>query len=417
MMRLILVLVLGGAITVNAQEVRLSDCWQKAEQTYPRAKDRQDYEQIANLKISNLKTAYLPKVDANAQATYQSDVTHMDLSNIPIKGFSIASPDKDQYKLTVDLSQLIWDGGQVTASRKLELAGLAADNMQVAVDLYALKGRVTQLFYGIVLKKQQMKIQEALKADLMQKLSKTSSGVRNGAVLKANELLLKAEIVKLNQEMASTESDRNGLIDALAVLVGSTISYSSNFVWDEAPSAGGQRPEFELFKSQKARLDVANDLYTAKRMPKVSAFGQVGYGKPALNMFNNSFDSFYYVGVKATWNIFDWNSTKRDRQTLRFQQNMVDTRQAMFEQSQKVELAQESKSLSKYENLLNTDEEVIAAREEVAKLYSVMYDNGAIDAADYVGRQTELKQAELNREMHKVMLAFSRVNVNIINGK
>jgi len=46
-----------------------------------------------------------------------------------------------------------------------------------------------------------------------------------------------------------------------------------------------------------------------------------------------------------------------------------------------------------------------------------MYDNGAIDAADYVGRQTELKQAELNREMHKVMLAFSRVNVNIINGK
>lgn len=417
MMRLILVLILGGAISANAQEVRLSDCWQKAEQTYPRAKDRQDYEQIANLKVSNLKTAYLPRVDANAQATYQSDVTHMDLSKLPVPGFSIASPDKDQYKLTVDLSQLIWDGGQVTASRKLELAGLAADNMQVAVDLYALKGRVTQLFYGVILKKQQIKIQEALKADLMQKLSKTSSGVRNGAVLKVNELLLKAEIVKLNQEMASTESDRNGLIDALAVLVGSTIPYSSNFVWDEAPSAGGQRPEFELFKSQKARLDVADELYTAKRMPKVSAFGQVGYGKPALNMFNSNFDSFYYVGVKATWNIFDWNSTKRDRQTLRFQQNMVDTRQAMFEQVQKMELAQESKSLSKYENLLKTDEELIAAREEVAKLYSVMYDNGAIDAADYVGRQTELKQAELNREMHKVMLAFSRVNVNIINGK
>jgi outer membrane protein TolC len=361
--------------------------------------------------------AYLPKVDANAQATYQSDVTHMDLSNIPIKGFSIASPDKDQYKLTVDLSQLIWDGGQVSASRKLELAGLAADNMQVAVDLYALKGRVTQLFYGIVLKKQQLKIQETLKADLLQKLSKTSSGVRNGAVLKANELLLKAEVVKLNQEMTSTESDKNGLIDALAVLVGSTISYSSNFVWDEAPSTGGLRPEFDLFKSQKARLDVANEFYTAKRMPKVSAFGQLGYGKPALNMFNNSFDSFYYVGVRATWNIFDWNSTKRDRQTLRFQQNMVDTRQEMFEQAQKMELAQESKSLSKYENLLKTDEELIAAREEVAKSYSVMYDNGAIDAADYVGRQTELKQAELNREMHKVMLAFSRVNINIINGK
>jgi len=395
----------------------LVDCWQKAEQNYPRAKDSQNYEQIASLKVANLKTAYLPRVDANAQATYQSDVTHMDLSKLPIPGLSIPSPDKDQYKLTVDLSQLIWDGGQVSASKKLELAGLAADNMQVAVDLYALKGRVTQLFYGIVLKKQQLKIQEALKYDLMQKLSKTSAGVRNGAVLKANELLLKASIVNIEQEMASTESDKNGLIDALTVLVGSSISYSTDFIWDDAPSAGEQRPEFDLFKSQKAKIDVANDLYTAKRMPKVMAFGQLGYGKPALNMFNNGFDSFYYVGVRATWNIFDWNSTKRDRQTLRLQQKMVDNRQAMFEQSQKVELAQESKSLSKYENLLKTDEDLIAIREEVAKSYSVMYDNGAINAADYVGRQTELKQAELNREMHKVMLAFSRLNINIINGK
>lgn len=417
MIRLILVFIFGGVLSVKAQEVRLTDCWQKAKQNYPRAKDRLDYEQIANLRVSNLKTAYLPKIDANAQATYQSDVTHMDLSKLPVPGLSIPSPDKDQYKLTVDLSQLIWDGGQVSASRKLELAGLAADNMQVAVDLYALKGRVTQLYYGVIIKKQQLKIQEALKANLEQKLSKTSSGVRNGAVLKANELLLKAEIVKLNQDMASTESDKDGLIDALSVLVGSSIPYSSDFIWDEAPSAGELRPEFELFQLQKARLDVVNDLYIAKRMPKVSAFGQVGYGKPALNMFNSSFDSFYYVGVRATWNIFDWSSTKRDKQTLRLRQNMVDTRQAMFEQSQKMELMQESKSLSKYENLLKTDEELIAVREEVAKSYSVMYDNGAIDAADYVGRQTELKQAELNREMHKVMLAFSKVNINIINGK
>jgi outer membrane protein TolC len=417
MIRLTLIFVLGFVGVANAQELQLADCWRKAEQNYPRAKDRQEYEQIANLRVGNFATAYLPKIDANAMATYQSDVTHLDLSKMPIPGMNVAAPDKDQYKLSIDLSQLIWDGGQTAASKKMELAGLAADNSQVAVDLYMLKGRVAQLFYGIVLKNQQVKTQETLKVDLLQKLAKTSSGVRNGAVLKSNELLLQSEIIRIGQEIASTTSDRNGMVDALAILVGEQIPYTISLAWEFTPSVGGLRPEYELFTSQKNRIELANELYSAKRMPKVAAFGQLGYGRPSLNMFNSSFDSFYYVGVKASWNIFDWNSTKRDRQVLRFQQNMVDNRQAMFEQQQKMELAQESKSSQKYEALLKSDEELVAARGEVAKAYSVMYDNGAIDAADYVGRVTEQKQAELNREMHRVLLSFSKVNINIINGK
>lgn len=417
MVRYVVLFVLGMAASAHAQEVRLGYCWQKAEQSSPRLRDRMSNEEINRLKVANIKTAYLPRVDANAQATYQSDVTHMDLSKLPVQGLSIASPDKDQYKLTVDLSQLIWDGGQSDASRRLEVASLAADNMQISVDLYALKGRVAQLFYSIVLKDQQLKVQEALKTDLMQKLSKVASGVRSGAVLKANELLLKAEIVKLEQEMLSAKSDRAGLIDALSVLIGEPLSASSSFVLDPSLSVDASRPEFDFFKLQKDRIDVADELLTARRMPKLAAFGQLGYGKPALNMFNNQFDSFYIVGFKATWNIFDWNATKRDRQTLRLQQGMVDTRQALFEQSQKMELAQESKSISKYGSLIEQDEVLIAARKEVALSYSVMYDNGAIDAADYVARQTELKQAELNLELHRVLLSFAKVNISIINGK
>jgi hypothetical protein len=229
--------------------------------------------------------------------------------------------------------------------------------------------------------------------------------------------LLRSEILKLTQEINGAENEINGLIDALSILVGEPISRIAEFVWVDVAMSEISRPEYMLFQKQKDRIEILNENYTSKRMPKIAAFGQVGYGKPGLNMFSTSFDPFYIVGLKASWNIFDWNSTKRDRQSLRLQQNMVDTRQAMFEISQKMELAQESSTVAKYESLLKTDEELITVRQEVAKAYSVMYDNGAIDAADYVGRQTELKQAELNREMHRVMLSFSKVNINIIKGK
>lgn len=417
MLRFILFLLFWGASIAYSQDVRLLQCWEKAEQNYPRARDREDYERIANLRVKNYRAVYLPKVDVNAQVTYQSDVTHLNASKIPIPNFNIGSPAKDQYKLTADISQLIWDGGAAKASEKLEMASLYADKQQVEVDLYNLKGRVAQLFYSVALKREQIKLQRALKADLDQKMKRTISGVRNGATLKANELLLRSEILKLTQEIDGAENEINGLIDALSILVGEPISRIAEFVWVDIAMAEISRPEYMLFQKQKDRIEMLNETYTSKRMPKIAAFGQVGYGKPGLNMFSTSFDPFYIVGLKASWNIFDWNSTKRDRQSLRLQQSMVDTRQSMFEISQKMELAQESSTVAKYESLLKTDEELITARQEVAKAYSVMYDNGAIDAADYVGRQTELKQAELNREMHRVMLSFSKVNINIIKGK
>lgn len=419
MQRFICTSIVALFLVANAygQEVRLQECWDKATMNYPRARDKADYEQIANLKVKNAEIAYFPKIDLNAQGSYQSDVTHVDASKIPIPNFNLGSPAKDQYKLTVDVSQLIWDGGATKAAKSLEVASLTADQQQVEVDLYTLKGRVAQLFYGIALKVEQQKLQNALLADLQEKIRKTASAVKQGASLKANELLLKAEIIRVEQDIASTQSDCKGLVDALAILVGEPISYNASFIWTENSSVEIPRPEFALFQRQKEKIEVLNSAYKAQRLPKITAFGQAGYGSPGLNMFSTGFDPFYVVGVKASWNIFDWNSTKNSRQVLKIQQQMVDSRLSVFELTQQMDMAQESKSITKYEGLLKQDELLVEARAEVAKTYSVMYDNGAIDAADYVGRVTELRQAELNREMHRVMLSFSKVNVSIIKGK
>lgn len=63
---------------------------------------------VYGLRKANIMINYLPKVNFNAEATWQSDVTKV---NIPMPGISIPPPHNDNYKLTIDVSQLIWDGG------------------------------------------------------------------------------------------------------------------------------------------------------------------------------------------------------------------------------------------------------------------------------------------------------------------
>jgi hypothetical protein len=58
------------------------------------------------LEIEAINKAKLPKIDLNAQATYQSDVTSLPIS---LPNVTVNPPNKDQYR-AVDVNQLIYNG-------------------------------------------------------------------------------------------------------------------------------------------------------------------------------------------------------------------------------------------------------------------------------------------------------------------
>ncbi|HMI79891.1 MAG TPA: TolC family protein, partial [Ferruginibacter sp.] len=80
-----------------------------ARANYPIIKQKELISQTAALNISNISKGYLPQLNINGQATYQSDVTSV---NVPIPNIKIDAPEKDQYKIYAEASQLIYDGGQ-----------------------------------------------------------------------------------------------------------------------------------------------------------------------------------------------------------------------------------------------------------------------------------------------------------------
>ena len=152
----------------------------------------------------------------------------------------------------------------------------------------------------------------------------------------------------------------------------------------ELTSTKSDRPERELFELQKTSFEQNKSIISAGNKPKLAAFGQLGYGKPGLNMLENEFKTFYIVGVKLSWNIFDWNQRKNDIKYLSIQQDIVDTRREAFDLNQRIASKSETQNINKYQRLLDSDKEILTLRTDILSVQRSQFENGTINAADYL---------------------------------
>ena len=125
--KLVILLLFLLSISSNAQQtLTLEDCYTLVTKNYPLSKQSGLLKQKANYEIEALSKGKLPRIDVNAQATYQSEVI----------GFPAALPgvqplNKDQYRATLDVNQLIYNGGVIDANAKLKEAQTKTQQQQV----------------------------------------------------------------------------------------------------------------------------------------------------------------------------------------------------------------------------------------------------------------------------------------------
>ena len=112
------------------QKITLNECYELAEKNYPLAKQTNLLQQKATHEIDALNKAKLPTINLNAQATYQSDVAQVPFS---VPNMSIDTLNNDQYKATLDVNQLLYNGGIINATTKLKNAQTRTQQQQVAV--------------------------------------------------------------------------------------------------------------------------------------------------------------------------------------------------------------------------------------------------------------------------------------------
>ena len=416
MKQLIIILsVLIAMPSIAQQSITLEECYQLVTENYPLAKQSQLLDAQSKLDKEVVSTSKLPQLSLDAQATYQSDVIE-----IPIPSASIEPLNKDQYRATLSVNQLIYNGGATDASLNVKSAQLKTKQKQVEVSLYQLKQQINQLYFSVLLAQESELLLNAKKEQLQAKLKEVQSGIKYGVILPSSDKVLEAELLKLKQQFQELESNKTALIETLSSLISQPLDVSTEFqnpLVETQTQTELARPELELFQLKKEEITTSERLLSKQNSPKLLGFATGGYGNPGLNMLDNSFQTYYIVGVKLNWNVFDWNSNKKQRQSLAITKDVIDTETDTFKLNTTIELNQQQKDIDKIEGFIASDLEIISLRKEVLRIADSQLKNGVITSSAYITELTNLYEDENTLVKHKIQLQLAKANYNTIKGQ
>ncbi|WP_282068140.1 TolC family protein [Olleya namhaensis] len=411
----IILLFLIGLPSVAQQSITLEECYQLVTKNYPLAKQAKLLEAQNKLDAEVIATSKLPKLSLDAQATYQSDVIQF-----PLAMSGIEPLNKDQYRATVSVNQLIYNGGATEASLNLKSAQLKTKQKQVEVSLYQLKQQINQLYFSVLLAQESQLLLKAKKAQLEAKLKEVQSGIKYGVILPTSDKILEAELLKTRQQFNALESNKVTLIETLSSLISQPLQASTTF---QKPLIETQlqteivRPELELFQLKKEEIENSETLLSKQNTPKFLGFATGGYGNPGLNMLDNSFQTFYTVGVKVNWTILDWKANKKQRESLAINKDFIESETEIFKLNTNIALNQQQKEIDKIESFITSDLEIINLRKDVLKSAESQLKNGVITSSAYITELTNLYEDENTMVKHHIQLQLAKANYNVIKGQ
>lgn len=419
MRKLIFILGLSLQIPAYAQSYTLPVIESLAIQNYPLIKQSDLLNKTAQLSVENIQRALYPQITINGQVSYQTDVTSI---QIPIPGFSPSALSKDQYRATIDVQQNIYDGGINKTMTQIVQAGNKVALLKNEVNIYQLKERVTQLYCSILYTQSVIGQIELINKDLGQALSKVEALHKNGLVFNNNVLQIKAQILKNQQKLTEVIASKKIVLDALGLLTNTNFQLSTPFEMpntilavDNQPEY--ERPEFRLFDAQKNNIQSQLALVDAKNNPKISAFLQTGYGRPALNMLKNDFALFGIGGIRLQWSLGNFYTAKREKTILQNQTLLVQNEKETYSLNHRIELQKYLDEIEKLNSLIVADKELIELRNQIKNTSLVQLNNGVITANDYLKEVNEYDQANQLLIQHQTQVVQSKLQYHLTKGK
>jgi len=401
-------------------KLTLEQCYSFASANSPLAQQKALTVEAGNMAEKNQGLKWLPSVDLNAQATYQSAVTYFP-EKITVPGIIVEKLSLDQYKGTLEIIQPVYDGGLIAGQKKLQHLTTNIESQRVEVDLYQLKSKVNSYFFTALLMEENIKLMNTVQEDLNINIKKIAVQAENGVATNSDVDNLKAEQLKTSQRIVEFTAIKKEAIQMLEILLGTGIEENTSFVkptgYNEASETVVNRPELKLFDLQKLQFQQQNRLITAKNNPRVSFFANGGYGRPGLNLFINDFQWFYFGGIKLSVPIMGQFTQHREKKVLKIQEQIVDKQKENFLSNNRQLLVQQKNEIEKYQQLTATDTEIVALRKKIKENASFKLANGIITSSDYIAELNAENQAILNEQLHEIQWLQAQYNYKLILGK
>ena len=404
----------------------LEECQQAAERNYPLIKQYGLIEKTTELTVANIQKGWLPQVSASAQATLQNDVTAFPSqmqAMYKTMGIDMEGLKKDQYRVGIDVQQTVFDGGAIKSQKEIARQQGEVQYAQNEVNLYNVRKRVNEMYFGLLLIDEQIKLNQDLQDLLATNEKKLASMLKGGTAAESDYLNVKAERLNVVQQATSLQAQRQALVRMLSAFCGRptpgpslnggeiipvkpNIQEALNYLRPSIQGGEGYRPELKAIDAQMRLADAQEKALDALLMPKLGVFAQGFYGYPGYNMFEDMMSRKFslngMIGARLTWNIGGLYTRKNDKAKLNAQRSMFTVQRETFLYNNNLEQIQQNENIERYRKLMVEDEEIISLRSSIRKAAESKLSHGIIDVNDLVKEINAENSARVQQSVHEI---------------
>ena len=396
------------------QAQTLEECQQAAERNYPLIRQYDLIEKTTELTLANIQKGWLPQVSASAQATYQSDVVSFPDQMLALYqqvGIDMKGLTKDQYRVGIDVSQTIYDGGLISSQKAIAREQGKVQAAQNEVNIYNVRRRVNEMYFSLLLIDEQIQLNSDLQELLSVNERKLTSMVKGGTAAESDLNNVKAERLNAVQRVTELESQKRMLQRMLSTFCGIEVKALSKPLRGKDVSLLGEkgemlRPELRLFDAQLRLADTQEKALDAALKPTLGVFAQGYYGYPGLNMFEDMMSRKWslngIIGARLTWNIGALYTRKNDKAKLQLQREVTESNRDVFLFNNNLEQIQQNENIARYQQLMADDEEIITLRSAVRKAAESKLSHGIIDVNDLVREINAENAARVQQSIHEI---------------
>ncbi|MCD6597521.1 MAG: TolC family protein [Bacteroidales bacterium] len=398
--------------------LNLEFCYKRAEEVYPLRKDRALIKQSVEIRVESLKKGYLPQLELSGDMKYLSEVINMN-KILPLPGYEIPSPPNDNYRISLALNQILYDGGMIRSKQNLEIIASQVDDKSLDVELYKIKEIINTLYFSILFLQVNDSLFYLSAKELDVKLKQAEAAVSNGAMLSSDKDVLKVEKINLDQQVLENKHNQLAVIAALEIYLDTVLSPEVALITpvvDLTFEGPVNRPEYAMFDAQKQKLELSKHLSMVRRRPVIMGYGEAGYGQPGLNPVNDGFAPFYIVGLKMKWNFLHWNNTKRENEILTIQQVKIENQRETFNKNLNMGLVKAKEGVLKMQEVLQKDDEIIELRKRIMLSSASKLDNGIIQPSDYIRDFNKYLLSQVEQNLHQLLLLQAKFDYLTLKG-
>lgn len=409
-------LLAGCCAAYSYAGVTVEQCVEAARDNYPLIQKYDILNHSRQLDLSDINKSWLPQIGVYAQGTVQNAVpsfpdglSHM-LEQI---GTEMSGLGKLQYKVGVDFSQTIWDGGSSKAGRAIAETENASRVAALDTELYAVRQRVENLFFGILLIEEQIKQAEQTKHLLERNLEKLKAMKAHGAAMQSDMDMVEAQMLTVSQQVIQAKSKAQSYRKLLGLYTGRSVE-GENLVKPEVeiPAAlTSNRPEMNLFEARIKANDARLGSIKASLMPRIGFFAQAYYGYPGFNYFksmlNRDMSFNILAGVKISWNIGSFYTKGNNERKLRLANNDIAADRDLFLFNTGLQIESQTAQISELRDIMKDDARIVSLRRNVRAAAESQLNNGVIDATALLTKITDENLARINSTYHEIQLLQS----------